>query len=918
MHTIRIVILLLILPIIVLAGNTGKIAGKIADSESGEPIIGANVMLLNTTMGAITDAEGSFFIIGIPPGKYEVQISYMGYNRIVITDVLVQVDLTTWLNTKLQSRAIEIGTITVVAERNMVQKDITSTRKIATQEDMKNTPGIESVTDIFKMHAGAAIDQLPTRLSLGDGNQLQVQDESVKNIHVRGGRGGEILYMVDGMPVTHPIYGGREVLDLNVDDIDQIELLTGAFNAEYGQAQSGVVNITTRSGSDKFEGGVEAKQDFSAPFLRSENTQYTSFYSGGPVLRSQKRLGKMNYFLSGNLRRANGAFDLGRHQDNLTLAHLIKIPARQDNTQNLNGKLDWDFTTQSKLIMSYHGSWKNWTLLGSDYKWLFKYVPDNTAQYYRNTQSWNLRFNRVLSKSSFFNANLGYLSVAYNASLDGTSSPTSFWHIVPNSSGADSIYTTAIPPQVDPATNFYNDKGVEAIWRDDRTRTVTGKAELVSQIHRDHIIKTGSSVQYNDLSYVDIQDGAYKLSNYGEWKYRNGEYSDPPPGPYPEFGQNRWVFHSFPLVGDWYLQDKFEKESLILNVGLRLDWLYLGRQINNPLYKSKWQAATGIKPDWNLFKYTFSPRFGISFPISDLSVLYFSYGHFNQIPELQYFYRDPWSGGLTGNPHIGFEKTILYEFGFTYQFSTNWAIDIKSYGKDISDQVGTASLKSASGIPVQLYVNDNYGRARGMEIELEKRYSHFTSFNISYALQWTNGYASSAYSDYILELYNLPKPIRERPLDWDIRHQIMLTASLVSNPGKHLHLFGFTLPDNWNITLLTRFSTGLPYTPGTTDPLEARVRENNEHMPSTMMTDLKINKSFPLWFGSFSLYLDVYNLFNRRNALSINNWTGQPFKYGDVRGGEKEIISWREAYATMSPGWYTMPRYAQLGISFSF
>ena len=68
-------------------------------------------------------------------------------------------------------------------------------------------------------------------------------------------------------------------------------------------------------------------------------------------------------------------------------------------------------------------------------------------------------------------------------------------------------------------------------------------------------------------------------------------------------------------------------------------------------------------------------------------------------------------GGLTGNPQLGYEKTVLYEFGFTYQFAENWAVDVKAYGKDISDQVGTEALKSAGGVPVQLYVNNNYGRA---------------------------------------------------------------------------------------------------------------------------------------------------------------------------------------------------------------
>ena len=355
-----------------------------------------------------------------------------------------------------------------------------------------------------------------------------------------------------------------------------------------------------------------------------------------------------------------------------------------------------------------------------------------------------------------------------------------------------------------------------------------------------------------------------------------------------------------------------------MNVGFRLDWFYLGKQINSPEYKAQWQAATGIEPTWDLLKYEFSPRIGISFSISETMVAFFSYGHFNQLPELQAYYRDPWSGGLTGNPKLGYEKTVLYEFGFTYQFAENWAVDVKAYGKDISDQVGTQALKSAGGVPVQLYVNNNYGRARGLELELNKRYTDFWTIDVSYALQWATGYSSSAYDDYIRSTFNLPQPIRERPLDWDIRDQVMLNLTFMSPEGKYLDLFGLELPDNWDLTFLTRFSTGLPYTPGTHDPLEARVRENGENMPFTIVTDLRFNKTFRTIVGDIGLFAEVYNLFNRRNALSVNNWTGQPFTYGDVRGGENNIVSWKEAYAVMGPGWYAAPRQILIGLRYTF
>ena len=901
------------------AGNTGKIAGEIIDKETGEPLPGAEIFLTDTYLGAATDENGFFYIIGIPPGTYELQASYVGFHKLTIQNVIVQVDLTTSIDVELESELIESPAIVITAEKELVQKDVTSTRRVTTAEEISRAPGIESVTDILTLRAGVSFDQVPIRLPLDGGSQLQVQDESLKNIHIRGGRGGEILYMVDGMPVTHPIYGGREVLDLNIEEVQQMELLTGAFSAEYGQAQSGVVNITTRSGSSNFEAGAEFKSDLDATYMHSHRSQYVSAYLGGPLkfFSLTEPLGKFYYFLSGNLRRSDGAFKLFRYPNTISLAGL-DLRARQDNTGNLNGKLTWELSQKSKFIFSYHGSWKRWTVLPSDTKWLFKFYPNNTAQYLRDTQNFNMRFNQILSKNTFLNINLGYLGVKYNASLDGESNPADFWVITKGASGQDSAYTTVKPPQLDRATLFYNGEGYEATWRDDLTKSYTLKAEITSQIHTEHTIKSGASVQYHDLKYVDIQDGAYKLSNYGEWKYNNGDYFDPPPGPFPEFGQNRWVFLNKPLIGDIYIQDKFEKENLIINVGVRLDWMYLGDELNDPTYKDKWHSATGISTDWDLFKYAISQRFGVSFPILETTVLFFSYGHFNQLPQLQFYYRDPWSGGFTGNPHMGYEKTILYEFGLTHQISTFWTIDLKSYGKDISDQVGTETLKAALGIPVSLWTNNGYGRARGFEVELNKTYSNYSYLNLTYALQWANGYSSSAYGDYIRTSGNLPKPIRERPLSWDIRHQVMLNASLISMPGDHPSLFGIPLPDNWQISLLMRFASGRPYTPGTFDYLERRVRENGENMPYTISSDLKISKSFEQPFGSVTIFLDIFSLFNRRNAVYVNDWTGEPLKYGDVKGGEKEIYSSREMNASLNPNWWTPPRRVQFGLRFNY
>jgi len=923
----------------IFAGNTGKISGKVSDENTNEPLVGVNVIIKGKAQGASTDDQGEFFLIGVPPGNYDIEFSYIGYAALTVKDLLVRVDLTSKLDVKIKVEAIEGDEVEVVADRIMVQKDITYTRRLATEEDFVNVPGMESSADVFRMLAGAITDIEPVRLNLGNGQQLQVRDESLKNIHVRGGRGGEILYMVDGMPVTHPLYGGRSVLDLNISDVAQVEILSGAFSAEYGQAQSGVVNITTKTGGDKLSGNFEFKTDNGLPgFDNSYNTDYLSFTLGGPV----PLLGsKLNFFTSGNLNRTDTWLNNGRTRKKLNRLGL-DLNERQDNNVNLNAKLNYNISDQINIILSYNDAYKQW----SNYNWMWHLAPDNMAEFNRQTNRYNLRLNHFVSKSTFYNLNVGYMTVKYNASIDGSNEPDDWWvfrdgdcdeypdsidcndpdGFFNNDTLGDSLYSDITNPLIDQVTGFFNNTGREDIWRDDFTKTLTIKADLRSQINKYNMIKTGFSVSMNDLHYVDLADGATNLSVYGQQYFTlpGDSITYPkPPGPFPEYGRTRWVFDAKPITGAFYLENKFEIESLILNAGARVDFLHLGESVDSDQFRSDWENATGLTADWKLTKAEFSPRFGISFPVTEFIVLFFSYGHFLQTPELQYYYRDPYTGGFTGNPHLDYEQTVLYEFGFTNQFSDNLSLDIKAYNKDISNQTQTLQLYANLGLPVWLYDNRGFARARGLEFELNKRPAgkiRFLSGKATYTIQWATGYSSSTFGEYVWEQYGFPNPIRERRLDWDIRHQVVSNITLSIPRGKELNMFGVKLPTDWALTFLTRFSTGKAYTPGTMDIFEQRLLENTGSNPLTIVTDVKFNKNFSVPFINklVTLYVEVYDLFNRNNPQGVNNWTGYPYAYGDLLGGSSRYYSHREITILRQPMQFDQDRYVKAGINLNF
>lgn len=899
------------------AGNTGKIAGQIRDNETRQPIIGANILVKGTTLGAAADEKGYYFVLLVPPGAYELQISMIGYQTIIVQNVKVQVDLTTTINALLSSIAVQMGEVLVTAENKFIQKDVTSTRREVTREDIHETPGLESVTDIFKVQAGAIISSVPQNIKLADGSQLQIRDESLKDIHVRGGRGGEILYVVDGMPVTHPIYGGRSVLDLNVNDVENVQLITGGFNAEYGQAQSGVVNINTRSGSDIFKGGIEYKTDRWKALGESYLTDYASAYFSGPEPITRILFpalgfgipGEMDFFISTNFNLSNTPYNNFRDRKDFKIFGL-NVKERQDNSFNMNAKVNWDITAENKLTFSYHNTFLQW----SSYDWLWKYYPNKLSDYKRDNTAGSIQYNHVISQSSYFAINLGYLGVTYKGSLNGKT-PADFW--VKDSSGK--LISTISSPQIDPRTGFFTGQGSENMWRDDKTSSFTFKGDFTSQIHLSHLIKTGLELQLHNISYIDIQDGGVKLSRYGL-----GLDSLPPPGPFPLFGQSRWVFDVKPIIGSAYVQDKFELEFLIINAGLRVDGLLLGQTVMNHDWKQKWEDATGLKADWKKYIFRFSPRFGISFPISEDMVIFFSYGHFNQLPELQYYYRDPYSGGTTGNPKLNYEQTILYEFGLSKQITDYWAIDAKSYAKDISGQVGTTRLLAALGTPVDLFDNKGYSRARGLEFELNKSYSDFTSGKLTYTVQWTSGYSSSAFDDYIRSQNDFPNPIRERPLSWDVRHQVIFQGMLSANKNQDVELFGINLPNDWLLTILYRYSTGTPYTPGqaTTDPAEQQRKENTAIGPSYSSTDLKFEKGFMLGNGiRLAFFADVFNLFDQHNlqmSYGFNTWTGKPYRYGDIQNPQNNFFDYYTMLSIMDPRQFSTGRTTKLGIRIEF
>ncbi len=259
------VFLLLATPMLVAAQNTGKLSGRVLDASTGEPLPGANVILLETQLGTITDVDGNYFILGVPVGTYNVQSSYVGYQAQTTTGVEINAGYTRELNFSL-APGVELNEIVVEYERPLIQKDAIGAPRVVTADEIVNLP-IRGVANIAALQSGV------------------VANEGSGSLFVRGGRSEEVAYYVDGVKVVG-------ALAVPQQSIQEQEMLIGAIPARYGDAMSGIISVTTKTGgSQRFFGTIEA---LSSQVLDPFGYNLGSISVGGPIAGN-----KISFFISG-------------------------------------------------------------------------------------------------------------------------------------------------------------------------------------------------------------------------------------------------------------------------------------------------------------------------------------------------------------------------------------------------------------------------------------------------------------------------------------------------------------------------------------------------------------------------------------------------------------------------------------------
>ena len=282
---------LLAMPAAALAQNTGKISGVVTDADTGEPLPGANIALGGTLLGTASDIEGNYFIIGVPVGAYDVTASFVGYQAQTISDVEINAGYTRELNFSL-APGTELEEIVVEYERPIIQKDAIGAPRVMNSDDLVVLP-IRGVAAVASLQSGVVSSE-------GTG------------LFVRGGREQELTYYVDGVRIA-----GQQAIPRIA--IQEQEMLIGTIPAKYGDAQAGVVSITTKSGADRFFGAVGA---YTSQGLDSYGHSLGEISLGGPILP-----GRISFHVTGQYIRQEDSSPWGVSTYQLSESQLDELVA---------------------------------------------------------------------------------------------------------------------------------------------------------------------------------------------------------------------------------------------------------------------------------------------------------------------------------------------------------------------------------------------------------------------------------------------------------------------------------------------------------------------------------------------------------------------------------------------------------------
>ena len=814
-----------------LAGTTGKIAGRVTDAKTREVLIGVNITLVGTARGAASDVQGDFYITNIEAGTYTLKASQVGYKDVILNNVRVRPDATTAVSFELEETVLEVGQeVVVTAQRPVIQKDNTATRVYLESMDIASRPAT-SVTEVVTTLPSVNID-----------NGV---------MSVRGGLMNEVAFIVDGARARNPL-NQEAFTSVNLSSVQEMEVITGSFNAEYGEARSGIFNVITKEGGERYTAygefrytppgvrhwGVSLYDQNSSLYWENSHARHLQWwidhpeqwvdpnglagndprtswtpeqayqdylathqpltdYTNVPGLQGELSIGgpmpfvpNMSFFLSGK--------------------YSVQPPlmgnafAKKGKYFDGSGKIAYNLDSGTKLQFSafYGESNDSWGYgdVPNTY-WATEFgIPGRYAYYdydglpKSQTDGETLKLTRVVDNATMWEAKISRVFAA--RSTDVLPGDPIGW----DATGPTYDYLRAVEPAYDSSGNLIGMVPVPG-----------GYQNLVGY----HTL--GYYYRYNDKNTDWTATGFYQSQVNKFWQakagveltYYNLNHFNEAKGP---DRVDQQVYN--PWQGAIYEQNKLEFSGFIMNIGLRYDFY----NPNDFLYQDVYSPLEGPKEKTKPFS-QLSPRLGISHPIDENTILHFSYGHFFQrgtfgdygegqnegegYGSLTTFVvtdSDPLMPWVLGNRATKPEQTIAYELGIERNFFDEFLLTVTGYYKDIRNTVRVVTVISPFGT-YRTNGNADYADVRGVEISLRKQASRY-----SWGTVW--GYANFTTQQSISGSSGAPSVIKQSGNIYPSSGDVVLHT-----PSRFKGGIFYETPDDISFLggLLNRLSLSLDY-----------------------------------------------------------------------------------------------------------
>ncbi len=858
------------------AGQTGIVRGTVVDGDSQEPLPFASIIVKGTTRGAPSRDDGSFGIRGVATGSQALLVTYVGYSPMEFP-VLIHAGEVTTVRIELSRSVGSVEEVKVFGDRPLVDvRETSSLKTLSTQDidDLTIEPTLESL--------------------LGQQAGVSVQDGE---IHIRGGRSDETALIVDGVSLKDAVSGAAVAGALSAGSAAEVSVAKGGWSSKHGDAISGVVDVRVREGTEQWKGSVSYTTD---AMVGTQSLHYANLQLSGPnvllkpfsalfgIDRSQPATFHLDLSTELSDTYLPSVRDLGPGRRRLKSSYVNTLlgkdldfgdffTPRGSNDWRLTAKTGWTVHPAHKLTATYikslgFSSQFQAVDIGevnqniTQYPWAWSHRLDDHYTISTDFYALSLQWKHSLGDTKYHQLRTKYRFSATHQDVRGLN-----W--------AD--YEEPSDEILDDDHPYFVDSGTAPQYHDRYSELAGIDWDFVSNGEH-HDVEFGVSAGYEDVQYFSLD--AYSVTQ------------DAP------LGDEYDLFRVFPAKGSFYVDDKIEYPGIVMRVGVRGDVFFPGERVErlfdaadrpgfNEATRAEWYDATN-EIFGRRYKIRFSPSLGISHPITDRSNFFFNYGRFTKWPT--YFYMYAATGGISspefaniGNPNLDPQISAQYEFGVGHRLSDRLSLRAQVFFKDIYDyptsvpvELGTRETRRQTFF---VYRNADYGRSRGIEIEVQRRRERYAWYSASYSFSVASGKSSDPNALNVVQ--SLGGDARETDLEeqflwWHRPHKLTLSGGYqVDADQRAPKLFGWRLPREWKLSFFWLLQSGEAYTP--TTPLGTRIDKSySRNGPIDSVFDLNVVKTFRVGDRPFQLTFSARNLFNHRTVLEIDSATGDSPRSG--------------------------------------